>query len=106
LHYIFRISHFKLIYLYSSSSHLAKGMRYIERDAKEDLPAFIKTLPTHDKASCVLALKYMIELYQQLRAYNSTPKLVMRTSAEEQSIIYLNNIKNKITIQLHLKICG
>jgi hypothetical protein len=40
-------------------------------------------------------LKYMIELYQQLRAYNSTPKLVMRTSAEEQSIIYLNNIKNK-----------
>ena len=43
-------------------------MRYIERDAKEDLPAFIKTLPTHDKASCVLALKYMI-VYKALQTY-------------------------------------
>ncbi|MBP2642510.1 MAG: polymerase, beta domain protein region [Firmicutes bacterium] len=73
-----------------------RGMRFIERDAKEELPLFIKTIPTHDVTDCAVALKHVITLYQQLRTYHSTPELLRRKEAEEQSIIYLNYIINKL----------
>lgn len=74
------------------NGHLPRGMRYIERDAKEELPAFIKTIPAHDRKSCELALVNSIELYQRLRAHNITPELIVRKSAEKHSITYLNSI--------------
>lgn len=76
------------------NGYLPRGMRYIERDAKEELPVFIKTVPAHDRKSCELALTNAIELYQRLRAYHITPELIVRKSAEEHSIIYLNSMSN------------
>lgn len=74
------------------NGYLPRGMRYIERDAKEELPLLIQTLPSHDRESCGFALKHAIELYQRLREYQKTPELMLRNSAEEQAIIYLNGI--------------
>ncbi|MBP2656503.1 MAG: oxalate:formate antiporter [Firmicutes bacterium] len=71
---------------------LPRGMRYIERDAKEELALFMKTVSSHSAAECAGALKHVITLYQQLRNYHSTPDLVRRKAAEEQSIAYLNDI--------------
>lgn len=78
------------------NGHLPRGVRYIERDAKEELPAFIKTIPSHDRMSCELALRHAIELYRQLREYHNTPELIRRKSAEEQSIIYLDGIMKNL----------
>lgn len=75
---------------------LPRGMRYIEKDAKEDLPILIKTISAHRAAECAEALKYVITLYQQLREYHSTPDLHRRKEAEIQSIIYLNNVIKRI----------
>lgn len=74
------------------NGYLPRGMRYIERDAKEELPSLIQTIPSHDSGSCILALKHAIELYQRLREYHKAPELILRKSAEEQAIIYLNCI--------------
>ncbi|QJW47919.1 oxalate:formate antiporter [bacterium BFN5] len=75
---------------------LPRGMRYIERDAKEELPLLIKTISTHKAADCGVALKCVISLYQQLREYHSTPELHRRKEAEQQSMIYLDDIINRI----------
>jgi predicted nucleotidyltransferase len=77
------------------NGHLPRGVRYIERDAPEELPKLIKTMPAHDRKSCVLALQQAIELYQQLRAIHSTPELVIRKAAEEHSIQYLTEIDGR-----------
>lgn len=74
------------------NGYLPRDMRYIERDAKEELQSLIQTIPSHDRESCKLALKHAIELYQQLRGYQKTPELILRRSAEEQAISYLNGI--------------
>jgi len=71
-------------------------MRYIERDAAEQMPLFIETLSTHDAAGCATACKHAITLYQQLRNYHSTPDLIRRKEAEEQSISFLNAIISTI----------
>lgn len=76
------------------NGYLPRGMRYIERDAKEELPILIKTIPTHDRKSCELALTNAIELYRRLRAYHITPELIVRKAAEEHAITYLNSIIN------------
>ncbi len=75
---------------------LPRGMRYIERDAAEQMPLFIETLSTHDAAGCATACKHAITLYQQLRNYHSTPDLIRRKEAEEQSISFLNAIISTI----------
>jgi predicted nucleotidyltransferase len=78
------------------NGHLPRGVRYIERDAQEELPKLIKTMPVHDKRSCLLALKQAIDLYQQLRAIHSTSELIMRKAAEEQSIKYVTEIGRNV----------
>lgn len=75
---------------------LPRGMRYIERDAAEQMLLFIETLSTHDAAGCATACKHAITLYQQLRNYHSTPDLIRRKEAEEQSISFLNAIISTI----------
>lgn len=85
------------------NGYLPRGMRYIERDAKEELPVFIKTIPAHDRKSCELALTNAIELYQRLRAYHITPELIVRKSAEEHSIIYLSSIMSNSNIDNKVK---
>jgi hypothetical protein len=85
------------------NGYLPRGMRYIERDAKEELPKFIKTIPAHERRSCELALTNAIELYQRLRAYHITPELIVRKSAEEHSITYLNSIMNNCKIVNNVK---
>lgn len=75
---------------------LPRGVRYIEKDAKEDLPILIKTISAHRAADCAMALKHGITLYQQLREYHGTPDLHRRKEAEKQSIIYLNDVIERI----------
>lgn len=74
------------------NGHLPRGVRYIERDAQEELPLLIKTIPAHDKKSCVFALEQAIEMYRHLRAIHGTPELIIRQAAEEQSVKYLAEI--------------
>lgn len=75
---------------------LPRGMRFIEKDAKGDLPILLKTVSVHGAADCAAALKHVITLYQQLREYHSTPDLHRRKEAEKQSIIYLNDVIERI----------
>jgi predicted nucleotidyltransferase len=75
---------------------LPRGMRYIERDAKEELPILIKTISAHKAEDCGVALKSVITLYQRLREYHSTPELHWRKEAEQQSRRYLDDIINRI----------
>jgi predicted nucleotidyltransferase len=76
--------------------YLPRGMRYIEKDAKEELPILIKTLSTHDAADCAEAVKNAITLYQRLREYHNTPDLHRRKEAEKQSIIYLDDVIKRL----------
>jgi hypothetical protein len=74
----------------------SKRNEIIERDVKKELPLFVRTISTYNTAECAVALQHVIALYQQLRHYYSTPELFARMEAEEQSIIYRNNIINSI----------
>ena len=69
-----------------------RGVRRLERDAPEFIPALVKTVPTHDACSCADALRAEIELYRELRQpyLNS---LVKRDKAVQiRSIEYLDQI--------------
>ncbi len=80
------------------NGYLPRGMRYIERDAKDELSLLIKTISIHDEVECALALKNAITLYKQLRSYHSNHELLIRKEAEEQSIIYLNGVIDKFKV--------
>jgi hypothetical protein len=77
------------------NGHLPKGMRYIERDVKEELPLLIKTIPAYNTKECLSALECTITLYRHLRCYHSTANLIVRKEAEALSTLYLANIINK-----------
>jgi predicted nucleotidyltransferase len=72
--------------------HLPKGMRHIERDAKDHLPLLMKTAPVHDASACLAALRHAVALYQELRSHHKTTEFVARDQAEEQSILYVDHL--------------
>ncbi len=78
------------------NGHLPRGVRYIERDAQEEMPLLLKTIPAHDEKSCVLALEEAIALYRNLRAILGSSGLSTRKAAEELAVGYLAEIDRKI----------
>jgi len=75
-----------------SRGQLPRGVRRIETLAQADAPAFEKTVPAYDRASCVAAIHATVELYRVLRDRTKPADLRLRTEAEAASLTYLKAI--------------
>lgn len=71
---------------------LPRGGRKIETDAPDDLTALLETVAVHDVQSCVKALKATAKLYIQLREPYLNGTLIVRKSAEQRALAYLDSI--------------
>jgi hypothetical protein len=74
------------------NSKLPRGVRKIEVDAPDDLPALLETVAVHDTQSCIMALRAIISLYIDLRKPYLNKNLTVRQSAEKKALEYLDNI--------------
>ena len=75
---------------------LPRGVRKIEVDAPDSLPALIKTLPQYSAQSCADALKVLIDLYVELREFHAKSDLVRREQAQRLAVEYLAEIAAEI----------
>lgn len=71
---------------------LPRGVRKIEQDAPDDMPALLETVAIHDGQSCIKALRKMIELYLDLRSSYITKKLKFRYEAERRALEHFESI--------------
>jgi predicted nucleotidyltransferase len=78
------------------NGRLPRGMRYIERDAPEELESLKKTISGYNLAECAAALKSAIDLYRELRKHHASPTLLMRSEAEKASLKYLTQIAHTL----------
>ena len=68
---------------------LPRGSRRLETLAKSDVPAFLRTVATHDTEACRSAIDATIELYRKLRDQSDNGALVRNHKAEEVALRYL-----------------
>lgn len=78
--------------LLMENGKLPRGVRNIEDNAKDDLPALLETVAVHDAQSCIKALKATAELYIRLRESYLGEGLIVRRDAEKRALEYLNSI--------------
>lgn len=74
---------------------LPKGVRKIETDAPDDLPALLETVALHDVQSCINAFRATAKLYVRLRETYLNGNLIVRHNAEKKAMEYLNNISER-----------
>jgi hypothetical protein len=73
---------------------LARGVRNIERDSPQDVPALAATLAEYNRKDCIRALKAASDLYISLRGINKS-HLYLREKAEIRALQYLAYISEK-----------
>ena len=78
--------------LLMKNGKLPRGVRKIETDAINDLPALLQTVAVHDIQSCITALSATAELYLDLREPYLKENLIVRQEAEKKALEYLNSI--------------
>lgn len=78
--------------LLMKNGKLPRGVRKLETDAPDSLPALIKTLPEYSAKSCADALKVLIDLYVELREFHAKNGVVRREQAERLAMAYLGEI--------------
>lgn len=76
---------------------LPRGVRKIETDAPNDLPALLETVTVHDIQSCIKALRAMAELYISLRESYLGGNLIVHQTAEFKTLEYLEIISKRFT---------
>jgi hypothetical protein len=72
------------------------GVRHIEQLAPEETPMLAQTIASHDKLSCLKALKAATDLYIYLRGSNKSP-MYHREGAQRRALAYLNHISSVVS---------
>jgi hypothetical protein len=70
------------------------GVRHIEQMAPEETPMLAQTIASHDRRSCIRALKSATDLYIYLRGANKS-QLYHRAEAQKRALKYLSVISDK-----------
>ncbi len=78
---------------YNSNPRGVRKMEFILN--KEDLSRFKKTIPNYTFDSIKSSIYNLIYIYKELRSLLFDDKVVLLNLAEEVSVLYLDNIKNK-----------
>jgi hypothetical protein len=68
------------------------GVRRLELTAPTSREALRATIATHERASCVTALRAAIALYRTLRTRLATPELVTHATAEALAVRFLDDV--------------
>lgn len=76
--------------------HLPRGMRYIEEEIPEEMIRMLKTLSTHQKEECAIALEAAIQLYTDLRDNLADDDLNKNVKAEMAVKKYFEAERKKI----------
>lgn len=82
--------------LLMKNGKLPRGVRKIEDNAPNDLPALLETVAIHDAQSCVKALRAIAELYIRLRKPYLEEKLIARQDAEKRALEYLSSVAARL----------
>lgn len=77
------------------NGQLPRGMRYIEKEAADEVPRFLDTLAKHNKKDCIKALESAVQFYIELRDDIDNKDITKNTKAETAALQYFNQIKQE-----------
>jgi len=78
-----------------SKGHLPRGVRKLEQNLPEHVPAFDRTLAARQPESCAAALFAAIELYRDLRDAAAAATVIRRSEAEFEATAYLGAVARR-----------
>jgi predicted nucleotidyltransferase len=74
------------------SGNPPRGVRFLESWAGSEMPAFLATLPTHEKQSCIDAVLAAVDMYRTVRDHLAGPTFLRNARAEEAAVAYVARV--------------